>query len=191
MRCREYEKYGILALYDELSYSERERMEAHMNKCSSCREMREKDLRLREHIRELGTQKAPDIDLESLYGRAGVRKASITQWIFRILFNPWRGLAVASVMVLLLVYFSVFFPVKKAEIFRMDGASEYTWQSSEDASLEELQNTLGSMEGFGTSLYEINKRVERRCTDDILYNIRAISSYEDEIAVMKKEIESF
>lgn len=191
MSCREYEKYGILALYDELSDSERERMEAHMNTCSSCREMREKDLRLREHIRELGTQKAPDIDLEVLYGRSGIQKASSTQLVFRILLNQWRGLAVASVMVLLLFCFSILFPVKKSENSSMDTMQEYRWQSSEDASLEELQNTLGSMEGFGTSLYEINKRVERRCTDDILYNIRAISSYEDEIAVMKKEIESF
>ncbi|MHC9541716.1 MAG: anti-sigma factor [Vulcanimicrobiota bacterium] len=191
MSCREYEKYGILALYGELSDSEREKMETHMSTCSICREMREKDLRLREHIRELGTLKAPDVDFEALYARAGIQKGNITQWLARIFFNPWRGLALASVVILLLVSFSVFLPVKKSEISRIDRVSDYTWQSSEDLSLEELQNTLGSMEGFGTSLYEINKRVERRCSDDIVCNIRAISSYEDEIAVMKKEIESF
>ncbi|MGV8125448.1 MAG: hypothetical protein AB2L14_37365 [Candidatus Xenobiia bacterium LiM19] len=191
MSCREYDKYGILALYGELSDSERGRMETHMSTCSICREMREKDLRLREHIRELGTQKAPDVDLETLYARAGMQKDSITQWLSRIFFNPWRGLALASVVVLLLISFSVLLPVKKSEISKTDRVSDYAWQSSEDDSLEELQNTLGSMEGFGTSLYEINKRVERRCSDDIVYNIRAISSYEDEIAVMKKEIESF
>ncbi len=191
MSCREYDKYGIPALYNELSDAEREEMETHISTCSTCREMREIDLRLREHIRELGTLQPPDIDLEALYARAGIKKDSFTQLLSRIFFNPWRVIALAAVMMFLLVAFSVFFPVKKSEISRTDRLSDYAWQSSEDVSLEELQNTIGSMEGFGTSLYEINKRVERRCNDDIVHRMRIISSYEDEIALMKREIERF
>jgi hypothetical protein len=191
MSCRVYDKYGMLALYDELSDSERRELEAHMSTCDACRKMREKDLRLRDHLKKIGKVPAPDLDLEALYARAGVNRVSPIEWLSRILFNPVRGLAFAAVMVVLLVSFALFLPVKKHQTAGPVANSDYKWQSSEDASIEELESTVGSMDGFGTSLYEINKRVERRCSDDLVYNMRIISSYDDEIAVMRKEIESF
>ena len=190
MECEHFKRHGILFLYNELSSSDRQLMDAHIKGCDFCREEIENARQTRALLPYAATANVPEVNLKKAPSAARPARAELISGLSSLFGRNLKFLVPAfTIMILLCTWLGL----QKADVTRhtqgpSSGTLSWNWEPD---SFDRINNQIADLENPERSLYEITERVERRWSQDTLYRVRELYSRDEEITSIRYEINQF
>jgi hypothetical protein len=190
MKCREFEKYGMLYLYHELSPAEKECMEDHLRDCQECRDEIHRATELRGLASKLPVMESPPPSTEVIAALSEVGRRRSLSFMG---FNLRYVLAACAAIILVAAGFllSAHHMPDSGEKAAVRELGAAVWSDNEETALTEIDGQVQQFTISDDSYYSLSNRIERRRHEDIVTQVRSLYAWEEEIGQLRDQINGF
>jgi hypothetical protein len=188
LSCGKFEKCGMLYLYDELPVPEKMAMDDHLDECGECRQEMASAAELKERAASLPILRSPPLSEKVMMSARSPRG---TKSIFSL--SLGHVFAACAALILIVAGFLLYLDFRPLSTpsTSVGDSGQLAWSDLDETALTDIDGQVRELSSSGDSFYSLNSRIEKRCREEIITQVRTVYAWEDEIGQLNQEINKF